>query len=228
MIKRNLLEIEKNIQQACSRANRNRDEVTLVVVTKNQPSTLILETYDAGVRHFGENRAQEFMTKCDILPQDVTWHMIGHLQRNKVKDIVGKVRLIHSVDSLRLAKAIEKECLKRNLTADILVEVNVAEEESKFGIRVDEVELFVKQLSEFKYVQVKGLMTIAPFVDNPETNREVFARLKKLSVDIEGQNIDNVTMGVLSMGMTNDYHVAIEEGSTMIRVGTAVFGVRYS
>ena len=228
MIKENIQEIEKNIQQACIRANRKREEVTLIVVTKTQPNSLIMEAYDAGVRHFGENRVQEFVTKYDLLPGDASWHMIGHLQRNKVKDVVGKVKLIQSVDSLRLAETIEKECVKKNIDVDILVEVNVAEEESKFGIGLDEVESFVKQLSKFNHIHVKGLMTIAPFVDNPETNREVFARLKKISVDIERQNIDNVTMRVLSMGMTNDYQVAIEEGSTMIRVGTAVFGVRYA
>ena len=152
--------------------------------------------------------------------------MIGHLQRNKVKYLVGKVELIHSVDSLRLANQIETEFAKKNEIASILIEVNMANEESKFGITSETTEQLVREISKLDHVRIKGLMTIAPYTDNPETNREYFRNMKKLSVDITEKNIDNVSMNVLSMGMTGDYQVAIEEGATMVRVGTGIFGER--
>ena len=152
--------------------------------------------------------------------------MIGHLQTNKVKYIIDKAELIHSVDSLKLAETIEKEAAKHDLIADILVEVNVAEEESKFGMKMEEVIPFVEKVSAFPHVRVRGLMTIAPFVEDPEENRSIFADLHKLYIDIKKKNHDNDTVSVLSMGMTNDYEVAIEEGATMVRVGTGIFGAR--
>ena len=152
--------------------------------------------------------------------------MIGHLQRNKVKYIVDKVAMIHSVDSLRLAETIEKEAEKKNVVVPILIEVNVAQEESKFGLKPEEVLPFIEQIVGFSHIQVKGLMTIAPYVENAEENREIFRELKKLSVDIAAKNINNVTMSVLSMGMTGDYMVAVQEGATMVRVGTGIFGAR--
>ena len=166
------------------------------------------------------------MDKYDHLPQDIHWHMIGHLQRNKVKYIVDKVQMIHSVDSLRLAETIDKEAKKKNVTVPILIEVNVAEEDSKFGLSLEEVTALAEEISKLSNVRVCGLMTVAPFVEDPEENREVFRSLKKLSVDIAAKNINNVTMSVLSMGMTNDFEVAVEEGATMVRVGTAIFGAR--
>ena len=187
---------------------------------------MLQEAYDAGARVFGENKVQEIMDKYDQLPSDIQWHMIGHLQRNKVKYIIDKVAMIHSVDSLRLAQTIEQEAAKKNLVMPVLLEVNVAEEDTKFGLKVDEVLPLLEEISNFPHIQVKGLMTIAPFVENPEENRKVFRTLKKLSVDIGAKNINNVTMSVLSMGMTGDYQVAIEEGSTMVRVGTGIFGER--
>ena len=152
--------------------------------------------------------------------------MIGHLQRNKVKYIVDKVAMIHSVDSLRLAETIEKEAEKKNVVVPILIEVNVAQEESKFGLKPEEVLSFIEQIASFPHIQIKGLMTIAPYVENAEENREIFRELKKLSVDIAAKNINNVTMSVLSMGMTGDYMVAVQEGATMVRVGTGIFGAR--
>ena len=152
--------------------------------------------------------------------------MIGHLQRNKVKQVIDKVVLIHSVDSLRLAEQIEEEAAKQNLHADVLLEVNVAREESKYGFFMEEVEEAVNKIGNLSHITVKGLMTIAPFVENPEDNREIFKKLYQLYVDIKSKNIDNGTMSVLSMGMTGDYEVAIEEGATMIRVGTGIFGTR--
>ena len=175
---------------------------------------------------FGENKVQEIVEKYDALPKDIHWHMIGHLQRNKVKYIIDKVDLIHSVDSVRLAETIEKEAGKHGITARILLEVNVAEEESKFGLKVDEVEKTIEEIAKFPHIKVCGLMTIAPFVDDPEENRLYFRRLRNLSVDIGAKKVDNVTMSILSMGMTNDYEVAVEEGATMVRVGTGLFGAR--
>ena len=226
MLKDQLQEVEKRIQAACDRAGRKREEVTLIAVSKTKPVETLQEAYDLGVRIFGENKVQELTAKYEALPKDIHWHMIGHLQTNKVKYIIDKAELIHSVDSLKLAETIEKEAAKHDLIADILVEVNVAEEESKFGMKMEEVIPCVEQVSAFPHVRVRGLMTIAPFVEDPEENRSIFADLHKLYIDIKKKNHDNDTVSVLSMGMTNDYEVAIEEGATMVRVGTGIFGAR--
>ena len=226
MLKDQLAYVEAEITEACLKSNRNRNDVTLIAVSKTKPVETLQDAYDLGVRVFGENKVQELVDKYEVLPKDIQWHMIGHLQRNKIKYIIDKVHCIHSVESFRLAEAIEKEAAKHNRIIQILVEVNVAGEESKFGLAPEEVPSFVEEISKFPHLRVNGLMTIAPFVDNPEDNRPVFKALKKLSVDIEAKNIDNVSMNVLSMGMTNDYQVAIEEGATMVRVGTGIFGER--
>ena len=226
MLADNLELVHKNIREACTSAGRSADEVTLIAVSKTKPVELLMEAYDAGERVFGENKVQEIMDKYDRMPSDVKWHMIGHLQRNKVKYIIDKVAMIHSVDSLRLAQTIEQEAAKKDICIPILVEVNVAEEESKFGFHMNEVIPFLEEVSGFSHLKVMGLMTIAPFVDDPEENRDIFRKLKKLSVDIKTKNINNITMSVLSMGMTGDYQVAIEEGATMVRVGTGIFGAR--
>ena len=197
--------------------------VTLVAVSKTRTKAEVDEAYAAGCTVFGENKVQEIAAKYD---ERYHWHMIGHLQRNKVKYIIDKAELIHSVDSLRLAETIEKEAAKHQMTASVLIEVNVAKEESKFGLMPEELDEFVDKISVFPHIRVKGLMTIAPFVSDPEENRPIFARLRKLSVDIARKNIDNITMSILSMGMTNDYQIAIEEGATMVRVGTGIFGAR--
>ena len=226
MVKDNLKEVEKNIQEACLRAGRKREEVTLVAVSKTKPVSMLEEIYAENIRHFGENKVQELCEKFDTMPKDINWHMIGHLQRNKVKSVIDKATLIHSVDSIRLAETIEQEAAKKDIIVNILIEVNVAEEDSKFGLKVDEVMAMVETISTFPHIRIKGLMTIAPFVADPEENRPVFAQLRKLSVDIANKNIDNVSVEILSMGMTNDYQVAIEEGATIVRVGTAIFGER--
>lgn len=226
MLKENLESVEKKIQAACDRAGRKREEVTLIAVSKTKPVSMLQEAYDLGVRIFGENKVQEIRDKYEALPKDIEWHMIGHLQTNKVKYIVDKVKLIHSVDSLKVAETIEKEAEKHNCTADILLEVNVAEEESKYGLRTKEVLPLYDEIRQYSHINVRGLMTIAPFVDNPEKNRTIFADLHKLYVDIKEKNIDNDTVSILSMGMTNDYEVAIEEGATMVRIGTGIFGAR--
>lgn len=222
----NLKLVEEKIQKACERSGRDRSEVTLIAVSKTKPVDMLMEAYNDGIRIFGENKVQELTGKIEQMPDDIQWHMIGHLQRNKVKYIAGKVALIHSVDSLELAQEISKQAKKHDCTIPILIEVNVANEESKFGIGLEETENLVRECAALEGITVKGLMTIAPFVENPEDNRSVFKALKDKSVDIAGKKIDNVTMDILSMGMTNDYEVAIEEGATMVRVGTGIFGAR--
>lgn len=226
MIRENLEQVRKNIEEACREVGRDPSEVTLIAVSKTKPVPLLREAYDAGTRCFGENKVQEIMDKYPQLPEDIQWHMIGHLQRNKVKYIVDKAAMIHSVDSLRLAEAIEQEAAKHKVQVPILLEVNVAEEESKFGLKMDEVLPLIETISGFPHIRIRGLMTIAPYVEDPEENRDIFRQLKKLSVDIEAKNINNVNMSVLSMGMTGDYQVAVQEGSTMVRVGTGIFGER--
>ena len=226
MIRENIEHVENTIDEACRQSGRNRSEVTLIAVSKTKPVEMLKEAYETGCRDFGENKVQELVDKYEVLPKDIRWHMIGHLQRNKVKYIVDKVYLIHSVDSLRLAEEISKEAAKKNVTVPILIEVNVAQEESKYGLKPEEVLPFIEEIADFSHIQIKGLMTIAPYVENAEENREIFRELKKLSVDIAAKNINNVNMSVLSMGMTNDYQVAVEEGATMVRVGTGIFGER--
>ena len=227
MIKENLSEVEQRICDACRRAGRDRNEVTLIAVSKTKPVSMLQEAYDVGIRQFGENKVQEMMDKYDVLPKDIHWHMIGHLQRNKVKYLIGKSYLIHSVDSLRLAEEISNQSVKHEVVTDILIEVNIAGEESKFGISREEAIQLVNDVSKLPNIHICGLMTIAPFVENPEDNRVYFKQIKELSVDIAAKKMDNVDMRILSMGMTGDYEVAIEEGATMVRVGTGIFGERY-
>lgn len=226
MIKENIAYVQEKIDAACQKSGRNHKEVRLIAVSKTKPVEMLREAYDAGCRDFGENKVQELVDKYDQLPSDIRWHMIGHLQRNKVKYIVGKVFLIHSVDSLRLAEEISKEAVKKNVTVSILLEVNVAEEESKFGVHKEEVLSLVQEAAKLPGIRIKGLMTIAPNVEDAEENRAVFAQLKQIYVDIIHKNIDNICMEELSMGMTGDYAVAVEEGATYVRVGTGIFGER--
>ena len=222
----NLLCVEKRICEACTRAGRKREEVELIAVSKTKPVSMIEEVYQCGQRAFGENRPQEIRDKSAVCPPDIRWHMIGHLQKNKIRYVVGKTVLIHSVDSFELAEAIQAEAEKRDVTVPVLLEVNIAEEDSKFGLSAEDTPELAAQISSLSRVRIQGLMTVAPFVEDPEENREVFRKLRQLSVDIACQNIDNVSMSVLSMGMTNDFEIAIEEGATCIRVGTAIFGAR--
>lgn len=226
MLTENVIEVEKNIQAACDRAGRSREEVRLIAVSKTKPVSDIEEVLTTGILDYGENKVQELSDKYDVLPKNIRWHMIGHLQRNKVKYLIGKTVLIHSVDSLRLAEQIEHEAAKADTIMNVLIEVNVAGEESKFGTTCNEAIELVRAVAALKHVKIKGLMTIAPFTDNPEDNRIYFKKSKQLSVDIKSKNIDNVDMDELSMGMTGDYEVAIEEGATMVRVGTGIFGER--
>ena len=226
MVKDNYKYIRQQVDDTARQCGRNPEEITLIAVSKTKPLADIEELIEIGVSEFGENKVQELCDKYEHVSTPVHFHLIGHLQTNKVKYVVDKACLIHSVDSIKLAKELQKEAEKKNCIAEILIEVNVAEEESKFGLKVSEVIPFVEEIATYPNIHVNGLMTIAPFVENPEENRKHFRALKQLSLDIISKNIDNIDMNVLSMGMTNDYKVAIEEGATMVRVGTAIFGAR--
>lgn len=226
MLVENYDRVQENITAACEAAGRDRSGAVLIAVSKTKPVPMLQEIYDHGCRDFGENKVQELVEKYEVLPKDIRWHMIGHLQRNKVKYIVDKVYMIHSVDSLRLAEEISKEAVKKNVTVKILIEVNVAQEESKYGAAVQEAAALVQSISKLPNLSMQGLMTIAPYVENAEDNRVHFQKLKELSVDIMHKNIDNVSMSTLSMGMTGDYMVATQEGATYLRVGTGIFGER--
>lgn len=226
MIRENLEAVEKNIQEACQRAGRDRKDVTLIAVSKTKPLSDLMKAYEAGARAFGENKVQELVEKMPQMPDDVHWHMIGHLQKNKVKYIVGKVDLIHSVDNTGLLEEINKRAEKAGVKQDILIEVNIADEDTKYGVRADEAEEFYVNAMSFPYVNVRGLMCIAPNAENPELNRQYFVKLKKIYVDIMNRIGHNSRVDVMSMGMTGDYQVAIEEGATMVRVGTGIFGAR--
>lgn len=225
-IKANYNSVEERVLSACKRAGRDRSEVTLIAVSKTKPIEMLQEAYEAGARDYGENKVQELTAKMPVLPNDISWHMIGHLQRNKVKYIAEGISLIHSVDSYRLAEEINIQAKKAKRRIPILIEVNVAGEDTKFGVALDETLQLCKEISELDGVEIKGLMTIAPYTPDPESNRPYFRQLKQLSIDIANEKIDNVSMDILSMGMTGDFEVAIEEGSTMVRVGTGIFGER--
>lgn len=226
MIRENLETVRKNIADACERTGRDASEVTLLAVSKTKPIEMIREAMSAGQRAFGENYVQELDEKYSVLGNTVDWHMIGHLQRNKVKYIIGKTSLIHSVDSIRLAEQIHKEAEKKGVSVDVLLEVNVADEESKWGFTPEETIDAVRTVGAMENVHVCGLMTSAPITDDPESNRVYFRQLRSLFDSIAAMNIPGTDMRVLSMGMTGDYIVAVEEGSTMVRVGTGIFGAR--
>ena len=226
MLLDNLNDVEERIQAACDRSGRKREEVLLVAVSKTKPVEMIEEIMAAGIVDFGENKPQELRDKYEVLPKNLHFHMIGHLQTNKIKYVIDRAVLIHSIDSIRLAEAVNAEAKKHDRIMPVLVEVNVAQEESKSGFLVEETEKAIREIAKLSNIRVEGLMTIAPFVENAEENRQYFVKLRKLSVDIAAKNIDNVTMHHLSMGMTGDYEVAIEEGATMVRVGTGIFGER--
>ena len=189
MIREKLNAVEQAVEASCAKAGRERGDVTLIAVSKTRPLSDLREAYEAGVRDFGENKVQELMDKIPEMPSDIRWHMIGHLQRNKVKYIVGKVAMIHSVDSLRLAEEISKEAVRKNTEVDILIEINVSGEESKYGVPVAETPGLVEQIALLPAIHIKGLMTIAPFTEDPEENRIFFRKLKQLSVDMEKRSL---------------------------------------
>ena len=225
MIRENLEIIENQIKEAAA-LSPYKQNVRLIAVSKTKPESDIMQAYDAGIRDFGENKVQELCSKYEDLPKDIRWHLIGHLQRNKVKYVVDKAYLIHSVDSLKLAQEIEKEAAKRDISVNILVQVNVSGEESKFGISSAEAPALVEAISEMPHINVRGLMTIAPACDDPEEARPVFKELKKLSIDIDSFNSDNNRKCELSMGMSGDFQCAVAEGATFVRIGSSIFGAR--
>ena len=226
MIQENLIKVQQAIKNACERSGRAVEEVTLIAVSKTKPLSMIEEAYAAGMREFGENKPQELRDKAKQWKESVQWHMIGSLQSNKIKYVVGTACMIHSVDSLELAAAIEKEAAKKELVMDILLEVNMAMEESKHGFSSEEVSFAVQEVAKMPHLKLRGLMTVAPYTEYAEENRIYFRKMKELLVDINAKNIDNVNMDCLSMGMSSDYEVAIEEGATMVRIGTGIFGER--
>ena len=230
-IRQNLVEVEEKITNAVEKAGRKRSEVKLIAVSKNNTVDVLESAYRCGVRVFGENRVQELVEKMDYFEakgiKDIEWHLIGHLQTNKVKYVIGRIAMIHSVESEKLAAAIDSESAKKGVVTDILIEVNIGDEESKFGLVPEQVPDFVEKIASLKNIRVKGLMCVAPYTDDPEDNRKYFLKMKKLSVDIIEKNNDNSSVCELSMGMTGDYTVAIEEGATFVRVGTGIFGKRF-
>lgn len=225
-LEKNLNQVWQTIHNSLAKAGRNRDELHLIAVSKTRSAEEIRQLYSLGQLDFGENKPQEIRDKLPFLPPDVRWHMIGHLQANKLKYVVGKCVLIHSVDSLKLAQEIEDYAGKHGLTVDILLQLDIARDGQKQGFLEAEIHEAVKRITEYRHLSVKGLMTVAPYVRVAENNRSIFQRIRQISVDIQAKNYDNVSMNVLSMGMSNDYPIAIEEGATHVRVGTAIFGER--
>ncbi|MCG2821572.1 MAG: YggS family pyridoxal phosphate-dependent enzyme [Candidatus Atribacteria bacterium] len=223
-IKNNLEIINEKIKKAALKANRNPEEIKLVAVTKTATIEQIKEAINAGVKIIGENKVQEAKEKYQILTADTEWHLVGHLQTNKVKYAIEIFDCIQTVDSIKLAKEIDKRSLQFGKTTNVLVEVNVSGEESKYGIKPEEVEPFLKEISEFSRIRVRGLMTIAPIEEDKEKVRPYFRKLRELSKEIKSKNIKNVKMDYLSMGMTDDFEVAIEEGANMVRIGRGIFG----
>ena len=224
-IKENLADINAKITAAAEKSGRKREDILLLAVSKTIDVPRIKEAVSLGLTELGENKPQEINRKYFEI-ENVKWHLIGHLQTNKVKYIIDKVCLIHSVDSLKLAEEISKRAKAHNVTMDVLVEINIAGEEAKHGVPLNEAENLALEISKLDNIRVKGLMTVAPFVENPEDNRKYFSQMKKLFVDIRGKNYNNIDMKYLSMGMTNDYEVAVEEGANIVRIGTGLFGAR--
>lgn len=222
----NVKAVQNHIAEICSRIGRNAEEICLVAVTKTIETERINEVVESGVIHLGENKVQEILDKYEKLPRNVKWHLIGHLQSNKVKYIIDKVEMIHSVDSLSLAQEIDRRARNIDKTMDILIQINVAHEETKFGIELEEAEDFIRKLAGLDHIRVKGLMTMAPFYEDLELTRPVFRTLKNKFDDLSKLDMPNVDMKILSMGMTNDYAIAIEEGSNLVRIGTGIFGKR--
>lgn len=225
-IKTNIDNIKYNIEVAAEKSGRSLNDILLLAVTKTVDIDRIKVAVDCGLKDLGENRVQELVQKYEILNSDCNWHLIGHLQTNKIKYIIDKVKLIHSVDSENLALEINNQAKKNNKIVDILVEINIADEATKFGIKPEDTEEIIIKLSNLSNINIKGFMTVAPLVNNAEDNRKYFEKLYKLFVDIKAKRIDNIDMKYLSMGMTNDYQIAVEEGANIVRIGTGIFGKR--
>ena len=221
----NLAEIQENIARAAQKSGRKADDITLVAVTKTISLESIAQAAKLGIKHFGENRVQEFLTKYEQLDTS-TWHMIGHLQTNKVKFIIDKVALIHSVDSVRLAQEIDKRAKQHNIVADILIEINIADEDTKHGVPPEKAKKLIEHIHFLQNICIRGLMCVAPYVEESEHNRVYYEKMQRLFVDINSSLLHNVDMRFLSMGMSGDYQIAIEEGANIVRIGTSLFGER--
>lgn len=224
-ISENLKEIRNKIDTAAKKSNRTLEDITLIAVTKTYSPDAINEAIDNGVTDIGENKVQEILEKYDLV-KPVRWHLIGHLQTNKVKYIIDKVHMIHSVDSIRLMDEIERQAAKHNVTMNILIQINISGEESKFGISPDELEDMLIYAGKLNNVKVCGLMTILPKIDTDISLRLQFVNIKDIFIDISNKKYDNVDMQYMSMGMSGDFEMAIEEGSNMVRIGRAIFGER--
>jgi len=227
MLEDNYINVLKTIEETCRTCGRDPEGITLVAVSKTKPVTDIRTLYDMGHRDFGENYVQELRQKREELPEDIRWHMIGHLQRNKVKYIAPYVAAIHTVDSLALAETIDKEAAKCGRVIPVMIEVNVGREPTKYGVAPEEAASLAEAVSGLEHLSLRGLMTSAPYCDDPEEDRVYFRELRELGVDINRKNLNNGSGAELSMGMSNDYRVAIEEGATSVRIGTALFGQRH-
>lgn len=226
MIADNIKIVENDIKNTCGKANRDPKDITLIAVTKTIGADRINEALETGVKNIGENKVQEIMEKYDKIEYAPNWHLIGHLQTNKVKYIIDKVNLIHSLDSLKLAKEIDKRARNTNRIMDVLIQINIADEDTKFGLSYSELDDFIKEIAEYENIRVQGLMAIVPYVINPEEVRPYFRKMKAIFDGLKNSSYENINMKYLSMGMTNDYQVAIEEGSNMVRIGTGIFGER--
>ena len=226
-IRENIQNIESKIEAAAKKSGRKRQDILLLAVTKTLPPEKMRAALESGINSFGENKVQELMNKYGSFAGDgVSWHLIGHLQTNKVKYIIDKADMIHSVDSVRLSAEINKRAKDRGIISDILVEVNIAGEDTKFGVSPGMVFEMLSEIKDYENIRIRGLMTVAPFVENGEENRGYFRQMKQLLVDINGKKLNNIDMDILSMGMTGDYETAIEEGANIVRVGTGIFGAR--
>lgn len=227
MISDNLAEVRQEIARHAALAGREPGEITLIAVSKTKPVSMVVEAFEAGQTVFGENKVQEMCEKNEQLSDlPLFWHLIGHLQSNKAKKAVAVADMIHSVDSVSLAQTINKYAAAIGKVQDILLEINVAQEESKFGLTLSDAEAAVREIAGLPNVRLRGFMTVAPYTENAEENRSIFRSLRQLMVDINAKSIDNISMDVLSMGMSGDYGVAVEEGATHVRVGTFIFGRR--
>lgn len=225
-IEENISAVVENIENALSRSGRSGEEVQLVAVSKTVDVEKINEAITLGIKNIGENRVQELESKIGKIDESVNYHMIGHLQSNKAKDVVGKVKLVHSLDRMSLAKELNRRSKRENVVTDVLIQVNVSEEKTKFGLKTEEVVPFIESILDMKNIKVRGLMTIAPHIEDEERLRGVFRELYNLRETIKEKNYTGISMEYLSMGMTNDYEIAIEEGANIVRIGRAIFGDR--
>lgn len=221
----NFAAVNERIDKALEKSGRKREDIILLAATKTVDAESINYAIEKGISYIGENKVQELLLKNDAI-KGANRHFIGHLQTNKVKDIIDKVKLIHSVDSLKLAKEISKQAEKRNITMDILLEINIGDEDSKWGFEIENIYQAIEEIAQLPAINIKGLMAIPPICGVAEENRKYFRKMYKLFIDIRDKNIDNVSMEQLSMGMSDDFDIAIEEGATIVRLGTALFGKR--